>query len=224
MSTSVRAYPTRARLLDAAEHLLRDRGLAAATTKAIAAGAQCSEAALYKHFTGKGDLLDTLLRERLPMAGPLLSGAVRDEDAEACCVRLARQLVRFYEQSMPLLGALLADRALLPAPRPLPHATAATADELLEAVVRPLHALRERGRIRADADVRAAGALLLGACFQRAAPTQVAPRGRPWSAEEFPAAVGRAVAASLTAVRGAAPHLIAHDNLAEHPAPCKELE
>ncbi|MFK4070910.1 TetR/AcrR family transcriptional regulator [Streptomyces sp. NPDC029674] len=216
MSTSARAYPARARLLDAAEQLLRERGLAAATTKAIAADAACSEAALYKHFTGKGDLLGTLLRERLPAAGPLLAGAGREEDAEACCVRLARQLVWFYERSMPLIGALFADHALLSGLRPpLPRGTAAAPDELLEAVAGQLRALGERGGIRADADVRAAGALLLGVCFQRAALSQVAPHGRPWSTEEFTTAVGRAVAASLT---------YEQHNLAEHPACCKELE
>ncbi|MEU6826126.1 TetR/AcrR family transcriptional regulator [Streptomyces atriruber] len=233
MSTSVRGYSTRARLLDAAEHLLRERGLAGATTKAIAADAECSEAALYKHFSGKGELLGTLLRERLPAAGPLLAGAVRDEDAEACCVRLVRQLVWYYEQSVPLIGALFADRALLTGLRPLPYGTAAAPDELLEAVVRHLQALRECGRIRADADVRAAGALLLGVCFQRATLTQVAPGGWPWSTEEFTAVVGRTVAASLTArtartaraVPGPGlPRRTRHETVAEPAAPCKELE
>ncbi|MEU6996251.1 TetR/AcrR family transcriptional regulator [Streptomyces sp. NPDC046465] len=226
MSTTAHGYPTRARLLDAAEHLLRERGLAGATTKAIAADAQCSEAALYKHFTGKVDLLGALLRERLPAAGALLSQPVREEDAEACCVRLVRQLVWFYEQSMPLIGALFADHALLAGLRPLPYGTAAAPDELLEAVVRHLRALRERGGIRAEADVGAAAALLLGVCFQRATLTHVAPEGWPWSTEEFTAAVGRAVAASL-AVRPGPARQSRHDTDADHAAhaaPCKELE
>lgn len=242
MSTSVRGCSTRARLLDAAERLLRERGLAGATTKAITADAECSEAALYKHFTGKGELLGALLRERLPAAGPLLAdtadqdgggaGGGEADDVEACCVRLVRQLVCYYEQSMPLIGALFADHALLAGLRPLPYGTAAAPDELLEAVARHLRVLRERGGIRADADVRAAGALLLGVCFQRATLAQMAPGGWPWSTEEFTCAVGRAVAASLTVrtVRaqpapGVVPaHRARHCAVAEPAAPCKEWE
>jgi AcrR family transcriptional regulator len=65
--------PARARILDAAEQLMRTIGLARATTKKIARAADCSEAALYKHFASKEDLFVHVLHERLASPGPLLA-------------------------------------------------------------------------------------------------------------------------------------------------------
>ncbi|TGA83315.1 TetR/AcrR family transcriptional regulator, partial [Streptomyces palmae] len=108
MPTTAPVRPTRTRILDATVHLLTTTGLPGTTTKAIAATAHCSEATLYKHFTDKTDLLACLLTERLPSTTHLLPDAT-DQDAESCCAHLATQLLDFYEQSMPLLGPLLAD-------------------------------------------------------------------------------------------------------------------
>ncbi|MFI1382255.1 TetR/AcrR family transcriptional regulator [Embleya sp. NPDC020886] len=72
--------PTRQRILDAAEHLMRTLGLARTTTKEIARAAGCSEAALYKHFTGKEELFVAVLQERLPPLGPLLAELARLAD------------------------------------------------------------------------------------------------------------------------------------------------
>ena len=51
-------------ILDAAAAVLHERGLANATTRQIAAAAGFSEATLYKHFTGKVDLMAAVLQER----------------------------------------------------------------------------------------------------------------------------------------------------------------
>jgi AcrR family transcriptional regulator len=74
--------PTRQRILDAADHLMRTLGLARTTTKEIARGAGCSEAALYKHFAGKEDLFVAVLQERLPPLGPLLTQLVVESGAD----------------------------------------------------------------------------------------------------------------------------------------------
>src|SRR5919201_5270645 len=62
----------RDRILDAAVAVLRERGLAAATTKEIARVASCSEGSLYTSFANKEQLLGAVMAERLPPFIPLL--------------------------------------------------------------------------------------------------------------------------------------------------------
>ena len=65
-TNSSRASRTRARILDAAASVIRQHGLAAATTREIARAAALTEAALYKYFPSKDDLFLAVLLERLP--------------------------------------------------------------------------------------------------------------------------------------------------------------
>src|ERR1700738_3473180 len=55
---------TRTRILEAAEQVVRERGLARATTKEIARAASLSEAALYKHYQGKSELVLAMVTSR----------------------------------------------------------------------------------------------------------------------------------------------------------------
>lgn len=193
MPTTAPGRPTRTRILDATLHLLTTTGLTKTTTKAIAATAHCSEATLYKHFTDKTDLLACLFTERLPTTTHLLPNDTddTDADAEACCAHLIAQLLTYYQQSMPLLGALLADPTLLPAQRTPPH-------HLLQAVTRSLTRLREREQIPPDADIPTAATLLLGICFHQAALAALTPHQLPHPPPEFTTAVARTVAATLS--------------------------
>lgn len=175
---------------------MRTAGPAGLTTKAIASGARCSEATLYKQFADKEDLLACVLRGRLSAVAPLFSGPDTGT-AEECCTHLARQALWFYEDALPLFHTLLADPGLLARHRALPHGTGRGPQELLDAVARRLELQRERGGIRADADVRAAAALLLGACSQQALLPRFVAEEEVQPAEEFVAAVARTVSAAL---------------------------
>jgi len=62
---------TREVILDAALHVIQERGLAKATTKEIAKAAGFSEAALYKHFADKSEIFLGVLQERSPGFQPL---------------------------------------------------------------------------------------------------------------------------------------------------------
>lgn len=107
--------PTRQRLVDAAEKLMRTTGLASATTKAIAREAGCSEAALYKHFASKEELFVRVIHERLPNIAPLIGELIADpgeRGVEECLAELVRQAARFYEEAFPMFGTLLAEPAL----------------------------------------------------------------------------------------------------------------
>ena len=56
---------TRDRILDAAATVMREKGIAKATTKEIARAAGYSEALLYKHFADKQEIYMGVLRERV---------------------------------------------------------------------------------------------------------------------------------------------------------------
>ncbi len=55
---------TRERLIDAAEQLIRERGIGAVTTKAVARATGLAEATLYRHFPDKTALLLAVFGER----------------------------------------------------------------------------------------------------------------------------------------------------------------
>jgi AcrR family transcriptional regulator len=157
----------RDRILDAAVTLLRERGLAAATTKEIARRAGCSEGSLYTYFGTKEQLLHAVMAERLPPFIPLLHALLEraGEDAlEDHLEEVARLAVSFYGELMPLVATILATPDLAEGLRRQglgPH-------RANDAVVSYLRLEQRLGRIRAGANLEAATALLLGACLQRA--------------------------------------------------------
>src|SRR5690242_12872035 len=62
----------RGEILQAAETIMRSRGLTGVTTREISKVVGCSEGALYFHFKGRLELLLAMLEESLPdMLGPL---------------------------------------------------------------------------------------------------------------------------------------------------------
>ncbi len=163
--------PTRERILDAGSQLMRTIGLVRATTKEIARAAGCSEAALYKHFSGKEELFVAVLQERLPPLGPTLMALIEnpgDRDTEQCLTEVAGLATLFYEASAPIAASLFADPALMRRHIKELHRLGAGPHHPLHALARYLSAERAAGRIRRDTDPDAAAALLLGACFQRA--------------------------------------------------------
>jgi AcrR family transcriptional regulator len=160
------ANSTRERILDAAATVMRDVGLARATTKEIARAAGYSEALLYKHFADKQDIYMGVLRER---AGAFSNptdligvGVARDN-----LVGITTQLMRFYVKSFPMSASIFSSPDLLAAWRD----GLAVKGAGPEAPIKNLE-LYLRGEIEAErlriADASATAALLCGAAFQHA--------------------------------------------------------
>lgn len=163
--------PARARILDAAEHLMGSIGLVRATTKEIARAAGCSEAALYKHFASKEEIFVRVLEERLPALPTLLaelSAGPAGRPVHECLADVVRRASLFYERSMLIGSSLFAEPALLRRHREALAALDTGPHKPLEALAGYLRAEQRTGRVRADADADAAAAMLLGACYQRA--------------------------------------------------------
>ncbi|MEU8378757.1 helix-turn-helix domain-containing protein [Streptosporangium sp. NPDC048865] len=166
--------PTRVRILDAADQLMRTVGLARTTTKEIARVAGCSEAALYKHFDSKEELFTFVLRERLPRLAPLLAelesggAAGQGHDVGETLAEIARHAVAFYASTFPIAASLFSDPALLRRHGEEMDRLDMGPHKPLDALAAYLREQRAAGRLRAGADPEAAAALFLGACFQRA--------------------------------------------------------
>jgi AcrR family transcriptional regulator len=162
---------TRDRLLDAAAHVMRTRGLARATTREIARAAGYSEATLYKHFEDKSDLFLAVLHERLPSFLPFVDQLFSGPDEVPLRDRLAavaRTAIAFYEESFPMVASVFSEPELLAAHRTAAAGRGGGPHRPAEAVVRYLRAEQQRGRVRDGADCEAAAGLLLGACLQYA--------------------------------------------------------
>ncbi|MET1007284.1 MAG: helix-turn-helix domain-containing protein [Propionibacteriaceae bacterium] len=158
---------TRDTILDAAAQVMRQRGLAATTTREIARAAGYSEATLYKNFTDKQDLFLAVLRERLPPLGRL-DDLVGQDTVTENLTRIVTRLIRFYAESFPTAASLFSQPGLLADHRAAMASRGAGPRHPVQAVVGYLRAEQDEGRLGQETDVEAVGALLAGAAFQHA--------------------------------------------------------
>jgi AcrR family transcriptional regulator len=161
---------TRERIVEAAERVLRERGLARSTTKVIARAAGYSEGTLYKHFESKEDLFLAVLAERLPSFVVLVEelparvgqGTVRET------LEVANNALAYYGEIVPMAASIFSEPGLLARHREGLRKRGAGPWMANEALAAYLDAEERLGRVREDADPEAAAAMLLGACYQRA--------------------------------------------------------
>ncbi|MBP2365301.1 TetR/AcrR family transcriptional regulator [Pseudonocardia parietis] len=163
---------TRDRIVAAAAEVMRDRGLARATTKEIAKAAGYSEATLYKHFRDKTDLFLAVLGERGPTGlAPVLlrlPDQVGKKPVEDVLHEVAQAAAEFYEQGFPMAASLFSEPSLLAAHRAALRARGAGPQFVGRALRDYLAAEQANGRVSEGVDPAAAGSLLLGACLERA--------------------------------------------------------
>ena len=170
MFTNLSRVGTRDVILDAAAGVMRERGLASATTRQIAAAAGFSEATLYKHFADKVELMVAVLQER--SAGfAELTAALDDpggQDLEDRLTAVAVAAIVFYTDNFPMLASIFSDRTILAAHKDGLRRLGIGPHGVNEAVAAFLAGQVEAGRVRAGTDLYAAAGLLVGACMQHA--------------------------------------------------------
>jgi AcrR family transcriptional regulator len=165
------AATTRGRILDVTAELMRTAGIAGATTREIARSAGLTEAALYRHFKSKEDLLSCVLAERLPVFIGILQelpSQVGQNTVHATLRRVAEAAVPFYGKVMPVLAAIFGDPNLLARHRAWAQASGLGPQRGNAALAGYIRAEQVVGRLPATLDADALTALLLGACLQRA--------------------------------------------------------
>jgi AcrR family transcriptional regulator len=161
---------TRQRLLDAAERVIRTKGLAAASTREIAREAGCADGTLYNHFGDRADLFVTIFLEKLlPDYWDALSKLpyrIGEGTVQAHLEELAQIALTFYYRAAPLRAALFAEPELLEQYREALKSQAQTRKQehpanLLTAYLR---AEQRLGRVAAQANPEIAAEALFGTC------------------------------------------------------------
>ncbi|MFE1949114.1 TetR/AcrR family transcriptional regulator [Streptomyces sp. NPDC059524] len=189
--------PARVRIVDAAHDLMLSIGLARTTTKAIAQAAGCSEAALYKYFANKEELFVTVLHERLPKLGSLLSRLTEgvanpDRTVEENLTDIAREAALFYEETFPMAASLYAEPQLKRRHEDILRGLGSGPHKPIQGLDAYLRAEQAAGRVAPGADTYAAASLLLGACAQRAFAYDMSPdRKPPQSLDAFATGLAR---------------------------------
>ena len=168
-SLTPRVTGTQAQLVEAAERVLRAKGLARATTREIAREAGLAEGTLYLHFADKLDLVRAVHEKLLPAFIEVvrhLPERAGTRTVEANLTELAHSALRLYRDMLPLGSSLFADPELLERYRARLAERGGGPHRAWEPVVAYLRAEQALGRVAAGADPAAAALLLLGALQQ----------------------------------------------------------
>ncbi len=156
-------------VLAATRALIREEGLAGATSTAIAERAGASEASIHYHFGGKEALVEAAILEALePLRGQKGPRSRSDDTSPGeSLFELASALERSYEELVPLLAAVQSDPQLRHALAPRLSAHDLGPHRAVARVTRYLAQHPDR-RSDAGVDPEAAALLVVGACFLRA--------------------------------------------------------
>lgn len=107
---------TRRHILAAAEQIIHDQGLKAATTRAIAERAGCAEGTIYRYFSDKHALVMEVVGGRFPEFKELMHALDRiagKSTVKRNLERVARSALEFYRAIMPIVAGSLAEHKLM---------------------------------------------------------------------------------------------------------------
>ncbi|MET9691695.1 hypothetical protein ABZY81_24970 [Streptomyces sp. NPDC006514] len=125
------------------------------------------------------------------------TGPGGDEGVEEGLAAIARHASLCYADAMPMAASLFAEPALLTRHREGVQEIGAGPHLVLDALAGRLRRELDAGRLRPDADPRAAAALPLGACFQQSFFLHFSGAHVVQPVEEFAPAVARTVWAAI---------------------------
>jgi AcrR family transcriptional regulator len=162
---------TETRIIDAASHVIREFGLAGATTKRIAVEAGVAEGSIYRYFERKEDLFLQVLW-RIPSKFITLMAQLQDGvgtgSIREMLVDIATAAIGYFREITALSGSIFAEPAL----------RAEFATSLRERGLGPqvpnlrlaqyIRGEQEAGRIDAGVDPEGMSYALLGGAFQHA--------------------------------------------------------
>jgi AcrR family transcriptional regulator len=161
---------TRLHILAAAEEIIRDRGLRACTTRAIAERAGCAEGSIYRYFEDKHALFMEIVRTRFPEFMELvatLPDRVGTSTVRKNLEQVAWTALGFYRVILPLVVGAMGDRELLEEQRRHFQETKGGPMKSLGAVATYLRKEQRLGRISPRVSPEYAARSLLGACFSQ---------------------------------------------------------
>ena len=161
----------RQRILDAAERVIRTKGLAAASTREIAREAGCADGTLYNHFADRVDLFVAVVLDKLPdftEAFSKLPYQVGEGTVQSNLEAVAQVALSFHYQTAPLSCSLFAEPELLRRYHEALKAQNRGPYGSVKSLEAYLRAEQRLGRVDARADPLVAAAMLMGTCFWEA--------------------------------------------------------
>lgn len=161
----------REQIVRAAQHIIQERGLAGATTKAIAEEAQCAEGSIYRYFPDKHALFVECVKERFPeflqMMGSLPDSAGTGSPRQRL-EAVAKAALVFYRAILPMVAGAMAERQLLEEQR-RHFASAKTGPrKLISSLAEYIRREQKLERLSARVSPDYAARTLLGACWSHA--------------------------------------------------------
>jgi AcrR family transcriptional regulator len=164
------APAVRDHILDAAHRVIATQGLAAASTRAVAAEAGIATGTVYNYFDNRLALLAQAISRRIRLQARPIDDLVAEAGKATVAANLrkvARQAAEVLDEMVPLFAAAFSDTELLHA---LHHEVAAggLAVDPAAPIERYLVAEQGLGRVAADADCRAAASTVISLCHDRA--------------------------------------------------------
>jgi AcrR family transcriptional regulator len=159
----------KAKMVQAAEALLLERGIGGVTTRAIAEAVPCSEGAIYVHFRDRLELLLAVLQRALPeMLVPLHALEERIGKAtpgQNLAIALTG-LLRFHDRVCPMMCSLITEPELLNRFRQSLESAGKGPHRGIASLTRYIEQEQNLGRIDKQVDAAtAASALMAGSFF-----------------------------------------------------------
>jgi AcrR family transcriptional regulator len=159
----------RRRIIDAADALIREHGLAGATTREIARAAGCAEGSIYVHFEDKIDLVIAVIVEREPFFAELLELPAKagDHTVEDNLVPWVEEFLQLLRENQPIFYALMGDRTVFARFKERLRERQTGPVAVFRAAAAYVRAEQELGRIDARVEPEVVASILIGACRDR---------------------------------------------------------
>jgi len=158
-------------ILYAAEQLILDAGLGAATTRAIAKAAGCAEGSIYRHFPDKHALVVEVVKTCFPDFIAMLC-ALPDRVGTGTVVQTLEELgtvaLDFYRDILPIAAGVLSDQDLLAKNQASFKATETGPTQALDAVTNYLIQEQRLGRVSEHVSAGYGARVILGTFFSQA--------------------------------------------------------
>ena len=167
MVETIEARPTlRRRIIEATDGLIREHGLAGATTREIARAAGCAEGSIYVHFEDKIDLVIAVIVEREPHFAELLELPAKagSDTVEANLLPWAEELLELLRDNQPIFFALLGDRNVFARFKERLRERQTGLVAVFRAAAGYVEAEQRLGRIDARVVPEVVASILIGAC------------------------------------------------------------
>jgi AcrR family transcriptional regulator len=161
----------REQILSAAERVVIDRGLGAATTRVIAETAGCAEGSIYRYFPDKHALLIEVIKRRYPEFMTVLGSLperVGKGNVQKTFEEIVAAALQFYRGLIPLVAGTITEHKLLQEQRRHFEETESGPLRVLNGVAEYVRREQRVGRISTRVSPSHASRVLLGAAFGQA--------------------------------------------------------